>query len=95
MFKLEYFNCICHVFYIIKGEKKRVKTKCKTAPQSTIATIPALSNGEVQVTTTVRTKGKCGGTKHFHPGSAQASLRLFKEFKQIQSTLRKDEVSWE
>ena len=57
--------------------------------------------GEVEVTTTIRTKGNAvnarptsapftvGGSK------AQASLNLLKDLKKIQTTLRKDDISWD
>ena len=61
-----------------------------------------------QVTTTIRTKGKNVAVRpysapdapsNFHsvPGNskAQASLNMLKDLKKIQSTLRKDDITWD
>lgn len=53
-------------------------------------------SGEVEVTTTVRAKGR--GPLVVVPDSsskAQASLNLYKDLKKIQTTLRQDDVSWD
>ena len=75
--------------------------------------MPTTVNGEVEVTTTVRTRGRLannsGQTNHRSTASnvdhvmenptsaskAQASLSLFKNLKRIQSSLRKDDLSWD
>ena len=58
-------------------------------------------DGEVEVTTTIRTKGKNVGSVMVRPGAggcgnkAQASLNLLKDLKKIQTTLRKEDISWD
>ncbi|ELU18701.1 hypothetical protein CAPTEDRAFT_229297 [Capitella teleta] len=54
--------------------------------------------GEVQVTTTVRTKGRAAGPLVIGSettSKAQASLNLYKDLKKIQTTLRQDDVTWD
>ena len=53
-------------------------------------------NGEVEVTTTIRTKGSNVGSLHIRPKSGrQVSLNVLKDMKKLQTTLRKDDLKWE
>jgi hypothetical protein len=86
-----------------KEEKKRRKKPSKDYSRGD--RIPHQVAGEVEVTTTIRTKGKNVNT--LRPASAsnpfrvqgsskaQASLNMLKDLKKIQTTLRKDDLSWD
>lgn len=53
-------------------------------------------NGEVEVTTTIRTKGSGVSSVHVRPKSGrQVSLNVLKDMKKLQTTLRKDDLKWE
>ena len=54
--------------------------------------------GTVEVTTTVKTRGKGAGNIVVSPqptNRALASLSLYKDIKKIQTTLRKDDITWD
>lgn len=51
-------------------------------------------NGEVEVTTTIKSRGG-SGVVQIRPSSARdISLNVLKDMKKLQSTLRKDDLSW-
>lgn len=53
-------------------------------------------NGEVEVTTTIKTKGTGAGVIRVRPSSArEVSLNVLRDMKRLQTTLRKDDLSWE
>ena len=84
---------------------KRTSTKPQPAsapsmPRAQSTAEPLHTSGEVEVTTTVRTKGgkNVGSSVLVHPTTsnrAQASLNLFKDLKKIQTSLRKDDITWD
>lgn len=52
-------------------------------------------NGEVEVTTTIKPRGTGSGVVQIRPTSArEISLNVLKDMKKLQSTLRKDDLSW-
>ncbi|XP_045196505.2 centrosomal protein of 57 kDa-like isoform X2 [Mercenaria mercenaria] len=52
-------------------------------------------NGEVEVTTTIKPRGGGSGVVQIRPTSArEISLNVLKDMKKLQSTLRKDDLSW-
>ncbi|XP_060555423.1 centrosomal protein of 57 kDa-like isoform X2 [Ruditapes philippinarum] len=52
-------------------------------------------NGEVEVTTTIKPRGCGTGVVQIRPTSArEISLNVLKDMKKLQSTLRKDDLSW-
>ena len=53
-------------------------------------------NDEVEVTTTIKPKGAGTGVVQIRPSSArQISLNVLKDMKKLQTTLRKDDLSWD
>lgn len=53
-------------------------------------------NGEVEVTTTIKSKGPGAGVVRLRPTSArEISLNVLRDMKKLQTTLRKDDLSWE
>ena len=70
----------------------------ENATQSTRATLPGTGrSGEVQVTTTIKTKGPVHVRSQSAgaAGNSGASLDLYKNLKKIQSSLRRDDLVWE
>lgn len=52
-------------------------------------------NGEVEVTTTIKSKGMGQGVVQIRPSSARdISLNVLKDMRKLQTTLRKDDLSW-
>lgn len=88
---------------LVDKKKKKVTNKNKiNSPESTPRSKSASgstssynTNGEVEVTTTIKTKGNTGKV-HIRPTSArEVSLNVLKDMKKLQTTLRKDDVCWE
>ena len=53
-------------------------------------------NGEVEVTTTIKSRGPGSGVVRVRPTSArEISLNVLRDMKKLQTTLRKDDLSWE
>ena len=53
-------------------------------------------NGEVEVTTTIKSRGAGAGPVTVRPTSArEISLNVLKDMRKLQTTLRKDDLSWE
>ncbi|KAL3884055.1 hypothetical protein ACJMK2_030278 [Sinanodonta woodiana] len=53
-------------------------------------------NGEVEVTTTITTKGPGAGLVRLRPSSGrEVSLNVLRDMKKLQTTLRKDDFTWE
>lgn len=77
--------------------KPKKKKSSKRRTQSAKATMPTSVNGEIQVTTTIKTKPKTplSSGELERPGTTASSLQLLKDLKKIQTTLRKDDISWE
>ena len=82
--------------------KKKKKAKAaKSRPASARATIPSTADGEVEVRTTVRTKSSRAPSPvqtYARPtvsSAGKASLKFLQDLKKIQSTLRKDDLSWD
>ena len=82
--------------------KQSKKRSAKKRSRSAKATLPLSSSGEIRVTTTIKTKPGSSSARgaatsaELDPNSkAQNSLRLLKDLKKIQTTLRKDDISWE
>ena len=82
-----------------RSSQKRDKRRVKSAVAKRHHVGESEVDGEVEVTTTIRTRGKGVGSVMVRPGAgtnrAQGSLNLFKDLKKIQTTLRKDDISWD
>ncbi|OWF45927.1 centrosomal protein of 57 kDa-like isoform X2 [Mizuhopecten yessoensis] len=51
---------------------------------------------EVEVTTTIKTKGRGAGLVHVRPSSGrEVSLNVLKDMRKLQTTLRRDDLHWE
>ena len=89
---------------LLEKEEKKRRKKTHASEYSSGDRIPHQVAGEVEVTTTIRTKGKnvtamrpCSAPHYTAQGAskAQASLNMLKDLKKIQTTLRKDDLSWD
>ncbi|XP_071136170.1 centrosomal protein of 57 kDa-like isoform X4 [Mytilus edulis] len=90
----------------LEEKKKKMKKRPNSAKQidskeTTPRTKSSCSNyssgnGEVEVTTTIRTKGSNVGKVQVRPHSGhKVSLNVLKDMKKLQTTLRKDDLKWE
>ena len=111
MYQLSFALFIFQIRCRDKKKKRRGHRSKSTSPhKNAIVRVPGSAttqvNGEVEVTTTIRTKGKNIGSVMVRPHStppplttsgakAQASLNLLKDLKKIQTKLRKDDISWD
>ncbi|XP_013403341.1 centrosomal protein of 57 kDa isoform X1 [Lingula anatina] len=79
----------------LRLKKKKKKPRPQSAPPSQYTTNGS-SSGEVQVTTTIKTKGHGAGKIHAVPtAGTRAALNLLKDMRKLQTSLRKDDLSWE
>ncbi|XP_074661518.1 centrosomal protein of 57 kDa-like isoform X2 [Tubulanus polymorphus] len=78
----------------VKGKpKKRKVKKTKNVVKRTALTERLLdANGEVEVTTTIKTKGR---PVHSAITPRNNQLKLLKDVKKLQTALRKDDISWD
>ncbi|KAK3096863.1 hypothetical protein FSP39_004111 [Pinctada imbricata] len=77
-----------------KAPAKRDRSQEPNRPVS--AKAYCAQNGEVEVTTTIKTRGKSSGFIRVRPSSARdVSLNVLKDMKKLQTTLRKDDLTWE
>ncbi|CAC5414277.1 CEP57 [Mytilus coruscus] len=90
----------------LEEKKKKMKKRPNSAKQiDSKETTPhtksscsnySSGNGEVEVTTTIRTKGSNVGKVQVRPHSGhKVSLNVLKDMKKLQTTLRKDDLKWE
>nr|XP_054753231.1 centrosomal protein of 57 kDa-like [Lytechinus pictus] len=82
-----------------KPKKTKAPKAQKTKPRSIgtrQASSPSTSNGaEVQVITTVKTKGRGAGPIHVSNGDSKQNLKMLRDMQVLQTSLRKDDVSWD
>lgn len=77
-------------------KKKKKKSVDPSKQRSASANAYCHQNGEVEVTTTIKTRGRSAGVVHVRPSSArEVSLNVLKDMKKLQTTLRKDDLTWE
>ena len=77
-------------------KKKKKKTSDPSRQRSVSANAYSHQNGEVEVTTTIKTRGGSAGMVQVRPTSArEVSLNVLKDMKKLQTTLRKDDLTWE
>ncbi|CAH1798637.1 unnamed protein product, partial [Owenia fusiformis] len=88
----------------MQQEHRSIKSKKQSKQsggraKSATAHLHTPEGGEVKVVTTVHTKGAATGNVVVRPSSAganaRASLGLLKDMKKMQSSLRKDDISWD
>ncbi|XP_061171155.1 centrosomal protein of 57 kDa-like isoform X1 [Saccostrea echinata] len=80
----------------IDQKKKKKKTVDPSKRRSASANAYSHQNGEVEVTTTIKTRGRSAGVVHVQPTNArEVSLNVLKDMKKLQTTLRKDDLAWE
>ncbi|XP_071491180.1 centrosomal protein of 57 kDa-like [Diadema antillarum] len=90
-----------HKEQVTSKSKKTKKTAKARQPQSKPApnrrsSDPSSSSGaEVQVITTVRTKGKKAGPVYISNGNSKSNSKMLRDIRSLQTTLRKDDVSWD
>ncbi|XP_077977184.1 centrosomal protein of 57 kDa-like [Glandiceps talaboti] len=86
------------------SEKKKKRPRSGSRPRSghrraASASLPASNgestNGEVQVITTVKTRGRIAQPISVQEGDPKQSLRMLKDIQTLQTSLRKDDVKWE
>eukprot|EP00057_Strongylocentrotus_purpuratus_P033194 XP_790540.2 PREDICTED: centrosomal protein of 57 kDa [Strongylocentrotus purpuratus] len=80
--------------------KKTITSKAqKTQPRparTRQGSAPSTSGGaEVQVITTVKTKGRGAGPIHVSSGDSKRNLQMLRDMQVLQTSLRKDDVSWD
>ena len=97
-----WFSLYVVFIWLQAATKQSKKRSAKKRSRSAKATLPlSSSTGEIRVTTTIKTKPGSSArgaatSAELDPNSkAQNSLRLLKDLKKIQTTLRKDDISWE
>ncbi|XP_070568116.1 centrosomal protein of 57 kDa-like isoform X2 [Ptychodera flava] len=90
--------------YKESSAKKQKRPRSGSRPRSghrraASVSLPASStsstNGEVQVITTVKTRGRIAQPVTVREGNAKQSLRMLKDMQTIQTSLRKDDLKWE
>lgn len=81
-----------HQQVLLKKKKQAAKPRPKSAGAPS-----SVTNGEVEVTTTIKTKGRGAGTVNVRPVSAsgKASLNFLKDMKKLQTSLRREDINWE
>lgn len=89
-------HCLMFFFGLI-FQLERLKRECKSkktsAKQIKDSRFPV---SEVQVTTTVTTKGKNAGPIKVKPGEkSRKNLQLLRDMQTIQTSLQKDDISWD
>ncbi|KAI0229327.1 Centrosomal protein of 57 kDa [Lamellibrachia satsuma] len=76
-------------------EKLMRKQTSKKRPSSASSTVSLPPNGRVEVITTVKTSGATMQDRTAAGGSAGKTLNLLRNLRRIQTTLRKDDLSWD
>lgn len=84
-------------FFGLLFQLERLKRECKsrktTAKQIKDSRFPV---SEVKVTTTITTKGKNAGPIKVKPGEkSRKNLQLLRDMQTIQTSLQKDDISWD
>lgn len=79
------------------AEKKSVKKGSKRPKSSkrTGSSAKSTESGEVQVITTVRTKGRGAGPVRVGTTQRKKDLQMLRDMQTLQTSLRKDDVSWD
>jgi hypothetical protein len=78
----------------LHGQRNVIMTEAERPHSAGARLVP--DEGMVEVTTTVKTKGKGAGAIVMPTTNrALASLSLYKDIKKIQTTLRKDDITWD
>lgn len=75
---------------------ERLKRECKSRKTSAKQGKDRFPVSEVKVTTTVTTKGKNAGPIKVKPGEkSRKNLQLLRDMQTIQTSLQKDDISWD
>ncbi|XP_002741169.1 centrosomal protein of 57 kDa-like [Saccoglossus kowalevskii] len=87
------------------SEKKKKRQRSRSRPcsgrqRAASVTSPLSSNGEstsgeVQVITTVKTRGRIAQPVTIQQGDGKQSLRMLKDMQTLKTSLRKDDVKWD
>ncbi|XP_064627718.1 centrosomal protein of 57 kDa-like isoform X2 [Lineus longissimus] len=80
----------------LQDKKKKRKPKAKKVRAKTAVRHYCPNNengGEVQVTTTIKTKGQ--SVQQLRMSSRDSNLKMLKDMKKLQTTLRMDDLSWD